>query len=163
MSTDMAFGKFLANFINTIKQESVEWQKQNQAELLRLKGEKEIAEKKINEEIRRMEARFQGDLERIKKDEEIKTKSFVEFLESINESKQQFLDRYPKMPKPIALMICHHATELLKEAWDNPDIYERQKKESKYIQFMVTIGEDLAEASEAKMLPEKTIKLIDRV
>lgn len=161
MSPSEEFGKFLANFLNSIKRESIEWQKQNQAELLRLKKEKAIGEEEIRQELSRMEIRFKGELKDLEISELHKNEQFKAFLESIDESQQQFLQRYPTMPKPIALMICYRASELLKEAWNNPNVLERQKKESRYVHFMITMAEDLAEASETKALPEKTLKLLN--
>jgi hypothetical protein len=161
MSVGEEFGKFLANFLNSVKRESIEWQKQNQAELLRLKKERAIGEEEILQELARMEVRFKGELKDLEISEQHKNEQFKAFLQSIDESQQQFIQRYPTMPKPIALMICYRASELLKEAWNNPNILERQKKESSYIHFMITMAEDLAEANETKALPEKTLRLLN--
>ena len=67
------------------------------------------------------------------------------------------------MPKPIALMIHHHAAELLKEAWHSPDARERLQKQTRFTNLMLTITEDLSELTKdggQKALPEKTIAFI---
>lgn len=153
-------GSFLSGLLGMIRSESIEWQKQHQADQLNLKRDKEIAEAQLRFELERLEIRFKEEKIQIQMAEQHKNREFSEYLESIDEAKKQFLEQYPEMPKPIALMICHHASELLKDAWNNPDAPERLRKHKLYTQFMVTMCQELGERSERKALPEKTLKLV---
>jgi Rps23 Pro-64 3,4-dihydroxylase Tpa1-like proline 4-hydroxylase len=154
------FGRFLAGMLDTIKSESIEWQKQHLADQINLRREKEIAATQLRFEIERLEAQFRAEKIRIEEAERRKSRDFSEYLDSIDEAKNQFVQRYPEMSKPIALMICHHASELLKEAWNNPDANERVRKHKMYSQFMVTMCQELSEGCERKALPEKTLNII---
>lgn len=156
-------GIFLAGLLNTIKNESVEWQKQHQADQINLKREQAIAETQLRLDLAAMEARFVEEKIQIQMAERHKNKEFSEYLESIDEAKKQFLKRYPEMPKPLALLICHHASDLLKEAWNNPNAPEKLRKHNMYTHFMVTMCTELMEGSEIKALPEKTLELIQGV
>lgn len=160
MDISEELGRFLAGMIDAIKCESIEWQKQHLADQINLKKEKEIAEIQLRQEIERMEELFKAEKIRIQMAEQRKSRDFCEYLDSIDEAKKQFLERYPEMSKPIALMICHHASELLKDAWNNPDANERLRKHKMYSHFMVTMCRELAEGCEKKALPEKTIEII---
>ena len=110
-----------------------------------------------------MEIRFREECKRTQMEEERQTEQFAEFLSSIDEMKANMLEYYATMPRPLALMIHHHAAELLKEAWHSPDARERVQKQARFTQFMLTITEDLAalgDGSVQKALPEKTIAFI---
>lgn len=157
-------GKFLASFVQSIKSESVEWQKQRQADLLKLKEERAIAEKKLQHKLDQLELEFKGERERIQIEEDAKTSSFRGFLSSIDQTRSELLKLYPKMQQPVALMIHHHATQLLIDAWHNPDISQAQSKHTKFLNLMVTISSDIEELTISggvqKLLPEKTIAFI---
>jgi len=96
-------------------------------------------------------------------DEEDKTEEFRDFLDSIKETKQKILEYYPQMPKPMAFNNHHHAAQLLRDAWDSPNIQVALKKQLKFMELMEKVGEDfeeLAEGSMKKLRPERTIKYI---
>jgi hypothetical protein len=155
--------KFVTRLINTVKTESADWQKAHQGDLDRLREEKRVAELELKQRLELMEIRFKEESKRARLEEERQTENFTEFLASIDEMKANMLEYYGTMPKPIALMIHHHAAELLKEAWHNPDARERLQKQTRFTSLMLTITEDLAESGRdggPKALPEKTIAFI---
>jgi len=160
MSLNGNLAEFLAKLINTLQEESLKWQEQNQADLLMLNKEEIIAAEKIRQELLRMKAQFEGELERLQILETYRNEMFKDFLDSIDESKRQFIEHYPNMSRAMAIMICNHATELLSEAFNNSNIHERQKKESMYLQFMTCVCEELTETVENKSLPERTLELL---
>jgi hypothetical protein len=162
MGVSEELGRFIAGIIETIKTESFEWEKNHQTEMLQLKEEKAIAEKRIQEQIEEMEVRFKGYKKRLEMGEEHQTRQFGQFLDSIDEIKDKILQQYAQMPRPIGLMIHHHAAELLKEAWHNPDARERLKKQNRFTELMLAVSNDLADlgGNNPKLLPEKTLKLI---
>lgn len=163
MSLPENIGKFVSRLINTVKSESADWQKAHQPDLDRLKEEKRVAELELNQRLELMEIRFAEECKRTRLEEERQTEHFSEFLASIDEMKANMLEYYGTMPKPIALMIHHHAAELLKEAWHNPDARERLQKQTRFTSLMLTITEDLTELGRdggPKALPEKTIAFI---
>jgi len=164
MAISEELGRFIAGIIETIKTESFEWKKKHQADLLKMREEKAIAEKKIEQQIEEMEVRFKGYRKRIEMEEEHHIQQFGEFLDSIDDMKAEILKHYVQMPRPIGLMIHHHATELLKDAWHSPDARERLRQQNKFTQLMLAVSKDLAELAEnssgGKTLPEKTLKLM---
>lgn len=166
---DIAEGlaRFLASFVQTIKSESIDWQKQNQPELLKLKEEKLVGEQRIKQRLQEMEDRFQEHRQRVKAEETRKTQQFQDYLNSIDDLKQKILQYYPQMPKPLALMIHHRATQLLTRAWHDADALKRTKGHQDFFDLMVTVTYELGELeqladSKGKMpiLPKKTIDLI---
>ncbi|KHK00583.1 hypothetical protein [Desulfovibrio sp. TomC] len=163
MSLPENIGKFVSRLINTVKSESADWQKAHQPDLDRLKEEKRVAERELKQRLELMEIRFAEECKRARLEEERQTENFSEFLSSIDDMKTNMLEYYGTMPKPIALMIHHHAAELLKEAWHNPDARERLQKQTRFTSLMLTITEDLSEIGRdggQKALPEKTIAFI---
>lgn len=156
-------GSFLAEFYLTMKTEALEWQKAHQAEITKLKEEKALAEKKLKQQLEEMEVRFEGHKQRLQLDEERKTQEFIDFLDSIKDTKQKMLEFYPHMPKPMALLIHHHAAELLQEAWNSPNFQTAFKKQVKFMELIEHVGDDFAELAEGKtrkLRPERTIKFI---
>ena len=156
-------GSFLAEFYLTMKTEAIEWQKAHQAEIVKLKEEKVLSKKKLTEQIEKMEVRFQGHKQRLQLNEERKTQEFIDFLDSIKDTKQKMLEFYPHMPKPMALLIHHHAAELLQDAWNSPNFQTAFKKQAKFMELMEHVSDDFVELEEGKtrkFRPERTIKFI---
>ncbi len=160
MEVGEELGRFVAGILETVKTESLAWQQKHQAEMIQLKKEKELAETEIRHQIEELEARFREHKNRVKMEEEHQTRQFGEFLNSIDDMKSKMLERFSSMPMPVALMIHHHATELLKEAWHNPDAREKLKNQNKFTELMLTMSKELVDASSGKPLPEKTLELI---
>jgi hypothetical protein len=162
MSIPENIGKFISKLIHTVKSESADWQKANQADLDRLKEEKQVAAAALKQRLELMDIRFKEECRRTRMEEERQTEQFGEFLASIDEMKANMLEYYGTMPKPLALMIHHHAAELLKEAWHSPDARERLQKQTRFTSLMLTITEDLSDlgGGAQKALPEKTIAFI---
>jgi hypothetical protein len=163
MSLPEDVAKFLATFIATVKSESIEWQKKHQADLAKLKKDRAVSEQELKELISEMEIRFKAKSQRIQIDENNKTKNFQDYLAAIDELKQQIKECFPQMQQALVLLIHHHATQLLVQAWDGP-ITQVEDKQKKYITLMMTIQEDMMELGESgqarKLLPEKTMKVI---
>ena len=163
MSIPENIGKFITKLCYTIRTESAVWQKTHQPEIDRMREERLVAEKELRQRLELMEIRFQEECKRAHMEEERQTEQFGEFLASIDEMKANMLEYYGSMPRPIALMIHHHAAELLKEAWHSPDARERLQKQTRFTNLMLTITEDLSDLGAGgaqKALPEKTIAFI---
>ncbi|GFK92205.1 hypothetical protein NNJEOMEG_00026 [Fundidesulfovibrio magnetotacticus] len=156
-------GRFIGRLMSTLKSESAEWQKANLPELDKLQHDREVARLELKHNLESMDIRFREERNRIRLEEERQTTQFAEFLDSIDEMKVGMLDTYASMPKPIALMIHHHASELLKEAWFSEDARERLRNQSRFTDLMLTITQDLSELggeASPKALPEKTLAFI---
>lgn len=168
MAASENIGKFITRILYTIKSEAVQWRKDNLPELDKLKRERDLAKLELQQSLERMNIRFKEECNRLRLEEERQTMQYKEFLDSIDDMKASMLDTYTGMPKPIALMIHHHASELLKEAWFSQDTRDRLSGQTRFTDLMLTITEDLAalggEAGEkrVKALPEKTLALIQR-
>ena len=153
-------GRFVAGILDTVKSESLAWKQKHQAEMIALKKEERIAETELLHQIIEMETRFREHKVRVQMEEEHQTRQFAEFLSSIDEMKAKMLEHFNVMPMPIALMIHHHATELLKQAWHNPDAREKLKNQNKFTKLMITMSKELLDSDDRKQLPEKTLELI---
>lgn len=163
MSIPENIAKFISRLVHTIKSESADWQKANQPELDRLREEKLVAAAELKQRLELMDIRFKEESRRARMEEERQTEQFGEFLTSIDEMKTNMLEYYGSMPKPLALMIHHHAAELLKDAWHSPDARERLQKQMRFTDLMLTITEDLSALGSdqgPRALPEKTIAFI---
>lgn len=163
MAISENIAKFISRIFCTVKSEAAEWKKANQPELDKLMNDREIAKAELKHSLERMDIRFKEECNRIRLEEERQTVHFQEFLESIDEMKTSMLENYSGMPRPIALMIHHHASELLKEAWFSQDTRDRLKSQTQFTDLMLTITEDLAALdpeTQAKALPQKTLALI---
>lgn len=163
MAISENIGKFISRIFYTVKTESAEWQKANLPELDKLKHDRALANLELKQSLDKMEIRFKEECNRIRIEEERQTMQFKEFLDSIDEMKSNMLSYYTTMPKPIALMIHHHAGELLKEAWFSQDTRARLRNQTRFTDLMLTITEDLAELGNdatARALPEKTLAFI---
>jgi hypothetical protein len=163
MPVPEGIAKFITRLYNTLRSETADWQKANQNELLQMRQAKEVGERELRQQLELMEVRFKEERRRLQMQEERNTRHFSEFLDSIDEMKTNMLSYYTNMPKPIALMIHHHAAELLKEAWHCPNARERLKRQTRFTELMLAVTEDLAELEcegERKTLPEKTIAFI---
>lgn len=160
MKVSEGIGRFVSRLLYTIKSEAAHWQKANAPDLEKLRREKAVAEAELRHRLESMDIRFTEECRRVQMEEQRQTVHFEEFLDSIDEMKTAMLEYYASMPKPLALMIHHHAAELLKEAWHSPDARERLQKQTRFTDLMVRITEDLtdqADAASRKALPEKTL------
>jgi len=156
-------GRFIGRLMSALKSESAEWQKANLPELDKLQHDREKARLELKHSLDVLDIRFREERNRIRLEEERQTTQFAEFLDSIDEMKAGMLESYASMPRPIALMIHHHAAELLKEAWFSEDTRERLRNQTRFTDLMLTITQDLAELggeSAPKALPEKTLAFL---
>lgn len=164
MNLPEGLAEFLTIFISKMKTESVEWQKKYQPDLLNLREEKAVAEQNLKHKLEEMEIRFRKECKRIENEEETKTRNFQDFIESVDDLKFEIIKRYPQMPRPLALLIHHHATQLLIAAWNSPNPQDAQNNQSKFLKLILTATEDLSLLNSANQtpnqLPEKTIELI---
>lgn len=159
-------GLFIGRLFTTIKSEILEWEKENQDDLIKIDHNKKIADQEIKERIENMRIHHQNDCERIQLMEKRKTQDYIHFLDSIDNLKQDIIQYYPNMPEPIALIIHHHATEMLDKAWHNDSIAQKNIYHSKYLQLYTTIMEDISalkmSTTNKPELPLNTLKLIEK-
>lgn len=165
MPVPEGIAKFITRLSNTLRSETADWQKANQDALRQMRQDKAVAERELRQQVELMEVRFTEERRRLQMEEEHNTRHFNEFLDTIDEMKTTLLSYYATMPRPIALMIHHHAAALLEEAWHNPNARERLKRQTQFTDLMLTITADLAAlegAGERNTLPEKTIAFIQK-
>lgn len=156
-------GGYIARIIYTLKSESAAWKKTHLPALDKLRHDRALAELELKHRLEQLDIRLQEECTRIRMEEERQTAQFQEFLDSIDEMKANMLASYASMPKPIALMIHHHAAELLKEAWFSQDTRERLRNQTRFTALMLTITEDLSQLqahAPGNALPEKTLAFI---
>lgn len=156
--------KVISKMIFDIKTESLQWNKTHQDEILLLKENELINQRKVEQKLEEMAISFKGEKERKQIEETYKTKQFQEFLLSIEEMKNNILKYYSDSPKPIALMIHNKATELLSQAWHNKDFTIKKINQTKLMELMIAVYEDMYNIKDcdttAGLLPQKSLDYI---
>jgi HEAT repeats len=185
MSTESAaieVGIFLTHFINTIgdlllpRHRAVEHENYEQALYLKrfktqkhkLEIERETLLRKFEfeKEAFKREIAFQAEVERKKLQSEAEIKNYRDFLNAIDELKDQLIEFYPNMPKPEVLVIHHHAKELLNGMWNSENPEESLTYRKRFVQFLTVVSEDVnlavlqREQNRFLTLPEKVLQYV---
>lgn len=183
MSTESAaieVGLFLTHFIKIIgdlllpRYGAVEGEIYEQALYLKrfeiqkrkLQIEREILLRKLEfeKEVIKREIEFQAEIERKKLQSEAEIKNYRDFLNAIDELKDQLVEFYPDMPMPIVLSVHHYATELLNKMWHSGSPEESLTYRKRFLQFLTAVSEDInlavlqREKNSFPALPETVLK-----
>lgn len=167
MSISEDFGKFVADFINNLREENIKWKQENILTLNELESLRRLSKQETEQALRRRQVYFKYKLQQKKKAVEDELKDFQDFLSAIDQLKDNLKQYYPNMPVPLILIVHQHVTQALVRMWDSNDFQERSKYEQQLLDFFLSISEDINLASSQEdqdtyYLPEKTLKLIKR-
>jgi hypothetical protein len=160
--------------VNVVKSHNLDWQVNNQAQLLDLSKQKALAKKQLTIELTKKNAELAHDLELLKARQAaqltlLKTrcaediKDYREYLIALEQLKTLTKNSFSYLPEPIALTIYHHAKTLLNQMWEADDFDEKIKLEAELLKFLTTVTEEAQvcdRPTTAKSLPENTLKLI---
>ena len=164
MSVGYELARFVLEFVSVVKRGDYEWQRQKLEELSELKRFKQTKNAALEHELKMLKEGFAAELQREKYKQQKIVEDYRNFLDSIEEVKHKMLTTYPDMPKPMVLLIHHHAKALLDDMWavKNKDEKAYQLSEEKFTHFFMTVFEDATTRmeKEAASLPTETLKLI---
>ncbi len=163
MSLD--FAERLAEFICTVKGVDIETQKARLKSISELRREKNSHKAEIAHEIELLKIKFAGETVRAKEREARITEDYKEFLDQIDELKGHIAETFPDMPKALALVIHHHAKQLIDEMWRNSDVDDQSLCRARLAHFLTVVFDDTTEVfldDEKPKIPTRTLKLINR-
>lgn len=166
-------GNMVMNFIHTLKQRNLEYWEQNKDRYNALKedtkknNEKiqediEVMRKKHRQKLEEMDVEHKGNIERIKAEQEQETEDFNEYLQSLNELKENMQKTYSHIPRFMIHNIYYHAKILLLDMRKAPDYNNKYRK--KLINLMNEVHKDInliEDVGGEKRLPIYSIKFID--
>ncbi len=161
---------------HTIKDENLYWQINNQEQQLQLKHERILANKVLEENLKKrsvalehdidlMRTRNSADLVMFKTKCTQDIKDYKQYLASLDQLKRSIQLSYTHLPEAVAFTIHHHAKQLLNQMWDAKDFEQKMHHEMALINFMTTVHEEARlnlEGETAGKLPDRTLSLIEQ-
>lgn len=177
MAAAKKLGALIMGFIHSVKNEKVRWQQEKHQEIAALHRSKalakqalkaELAEKALEREheISLLKQRYGTELVKLKARCEQDLKDYKHYLAAIDRLKVDIQKTYAPMPEAIALIIHHHAKQLLNRMWEAEDLQEKLKCERDLMRFIGAVHEDTwqfpaqAERGDSPRLPRRTMELI---
>jgi hypothetical protein len=164
MSIPESLAVFLTTFINAIRSENLEWRRRKADEIAGLRKKHRLLDMELEHELAKREIELREEIKRIEMQEQSVTRDYKEFLHEIDQLKGRIITTFTNMPKPMALLIHHHAKQMLNEMWQADDLNERLAHEQKLLNFMSVIYDDtlrLSYEGELARLPMKTIEFMN--
>ena len=159
------FAHWLAELICMVKGAGVEEQKARLAWISELRREKALHKAEIAHELELLRIKFAEETAQAKEREARITQDYKEFLDKIDEMKGHIGEAFPDMPKALALVIHHHAKQLIDEMWRYSDASDQDLCRAKLAQFLTVVFDDTTEAllhEEKPKIPQRTLKLIHK-
>jgi hypothetical protein len=164
----------LVNLFHHVKDENLNWQRANHAELARIKHAQALAEEALAAELRKRSVTLEHEIAllKTKQDAELsmyKTscqqdiKDYQQYLSALDKLKSSIKKSYAHLPEAVAFTIHHHAKQLLNQMWECEDLQEKMRYEMQLLNFMTTVHEDAQLRLVGKntgKLPERTLNLI---
>ncbi|MGR8934256.1 MAG: hypothetical protein ACU837_07690 [Gammaproteobacteria bacterium] len=166
----------MVQIFHLAKDVKIEWRQRNQAELLRLKHEKTLAEKNLAARLRKQQLALEHEIDLLKTKNEAELamlkikyrqdiKDYRQYLQALDHLKASIQSSYTHLPEAVAFTIHHHAKQLLNAMWEASDLHQRMQHEIQLIRFMSTVHEEaqaFLEGTTQEPLPKKTLQLIER-
>lgn len=165
MKVNEEFAKFLVGFVHAIKAENLKWEKENLPVIQEIQREKQIFKQNIEQELKKREIEFKFEIEQMEKEGASKIQDFQDFLDAIDQIKNDCKKHFEKMTLPINLSIHQYGKQLLISMWNSKTLHERKRYEQQLLDFLYTVNEDICLVSSENnqgnyYLPEKTIQLM---
>jgi len=160
--------------VNTIKEINLDWRRQNQDQIARLKQAQILAEATLSAELAKKAVQLAHDIDLLKTKNATelamyKTKcqqdlqDYKQYLAALNQLKHSIQNSYAHLPEAVAFTIHHHAKQLLNQMWETDDFSEKMRLEMQLINFMAAVHEDARlqlESGQTQRLPERTLGLL---
>ena len=169
LSSDM--GRFLADFMNAIKDANLERKIRVQKAVEKLTQDQNLSAVQLEGMIRKIRLKQDKKLEKIEKEKNAEIKlleerlareanEYIAFLDSIDELKERLQKNYNLAPKAIFLTIYRRASKILHKMWDANNENDFQIYQTKFLNIIRAAAEDnfVLESGEGQnLLPEKTL------
>jgi len=165
----------LLALFHTAKDQDLQWQQRNQAQLLALKQTQALAEHDLAAELSKKSAQLAHDLSLLNTQNAaelamLKTRckqevrDYQQYLQALDQLKRSIQNSYPHLPAAVAFTIHHHAKQLLNQMWAAQTFEDKMHHELRLITFMTTVHEEaqLQLQSEQQTMPEKTLRLLEQ-
>jgi hypothetical protein len=176
MTTFISWVSILVKLFHSVKDENLQWQKNNQDQQVKLKHARVLAEKTLAAELKKKSIQLEHEITLLqtKNDSELsmfKTrckqdiKDYKQYLASLDQLKRSIQASYTHLPEAVAFTIHHHAKHLLNQMWEAEDFEQKMRYEMLLIKFMTTVHEDARlylEGTNIGKLPERTLSLIQQ-
>lgn len=156
--------KFFAFFKRTLGRDKAARRQAiiDNADLKQLKQVKKI---QGEHEVDLLKIKFAEQLNRIKEQETQTTRDYKEFLEMIDDMKNQIVKAYPDMPKVMALVIHQHAKQMIDEMWNNPDEQLQNQCRARLTRFIKVVYDDTTEGlltGPSRKTPDNILNFIEK-
>ncbi|EKU97034.1 hypothetical protein Lepto7375DRAFT_1073 [Leptolyngbya sp. PCC 7375] len=167
--------KIVSELMIAVKSTNTHWMEENLEAIYRNQKNKEMYElelqrqiqlrkAEINQELNELALEYEGKLERLKMKIEQETRDYTNFLKELDSLKSQIIAVFKDIPPVTALLIHRHASELLNDMWNEPEIEARRVLEAKLLDLFGSVNDDVKTLKSSEdgtyYLPEKTIELI---
>jgi methanogenic corrinoid protein MtbC1 len=164
----------LINIFHQVKDEKLNWQLANHADLARLKQAQALAEEALAAELRKRSVVLEHEVALLKTKQEAELnmyktrcqqdiKDYQQYLSALDKLKSSIKKSYTHLPEAVAFTIHHHAKHLLNQMWECEDLHEKMRYEMQLLNFMTTVHEDAQlhlVGKNTEKLPERTLNLI---
>lgn len=168
-----SFSLFIIEFANAFLSPVHSWERRNADSIAKLQEEEAISKEHIKAQIIEAREKFKEDFKKqeLLREKELNEKEasaqydlrkFTEFLNAIDDMKQELQKLYPNMPLVILLLIHRYASDLLNKMWHEKDAYERQKLQNQFVNFLLAAQEDALSISDSdSQVPQRMLKLLE--
>jgi hypothetical protein len=168
-----SFANSMMEFINELKTQTLDWEQDNVDKISELREKRAVAKESVQGKANEERAKFKNELQKrqIKHDQEmegIKTsgerrlRNYKEFLDAVDDMKQDLQRLYPEMPLATSLLLHHHASSLLEKMWHEKEEYEREKLQERFVKFLIAAQDDALSLAESKArVPQNMLRLIE--
>ena len=114
-----------------------------------------------HQQLKILEIQFNEQLQRVQERESRTTHDYHEFLDNIDEMKEQIVESFPDMPKVMALIIHQHAKQLVDKMWNDCNEQDQVLFQAELTSFLGLIFDDttrvLVDSTMVK-IPSKTLE-----
>lgn len=167
------FARSIMEFVNELRDQNLEWKRariddkhdlQEKEDIGRANRKGRAMEERIKYEnaIKEQKLKHEQQMEAIKISGEHRLKNYKDFLHAVNDMKQDLRRLYPEMPLVTALLLHHHASDLLDKMWHEKDEYEHERLKGRFVKFLLAAQDDaLSISSESNHIPRKMIELLE--
>ncbi len=166
MSNQFQFAQWLSGVIDILGGSNIEARKERMQALAEYRKQQQVCDLQTEQELKILEIQFTEQLLRVEERESRITQDYSEFLDNIDEMKEQIVTSFPDMPKVMALVIHQHAKQLVDRMWNDNDHNNAQDQsifQAQLASFLGLVFDDttriLVDHSTVK-IPSKTLEHI---
>jgi flagellar biosynthesis GTPase FlhF len=163
MSKQFKFAQWLSRVIDIYEGSNIEARQRRMQALADYRKEKQINDLQTHQQLKILEIQFTEQLQRVKERESRTTHDYHEFLDNIDEMKEQIVESFPDMPKVMALVIHQHAKQLVDKMWNDCNGQNQGLFQAELTSFLGLVFDDTARVlvdDNTAKIPSKTLEHI---